>query len=334
MGHLLVLLLLLAGCPGDAPKDAATADSGSGAEGGDVGAEGGDGGAEGGDGGAEGGDGGADSDTSPVDGDGDGYTAEDGDCDDTDPDQHPNAAEVCADGEDNDCDALIDCEDSPCDDDCAEADCADDADNDADGWVDCMDDDCWGRGVCSVTTSARVKTGWMHARRGISNDVGGSRPSSDNCDQNYDTPWMFWTFATASPHSVVGTVVVQTTSGVQTCDWKVGRGHFTTQTTRTEFADFEDTGSSCDFVGNLTLTATETTAFRSEVWVTPGCPVDGTGFLPADLEHDSRWKWRTAEGGIWYTGDAETTRTTSYRGGSTQWQVDPLAPGVTYTRTW
>ncbi|OQY60674.1 MAG: hypothetical protein B6245_00005, partial [Desulfobacteraceae bacterium 4572_88] len=38
------------------------------------------------------------------DGDGDGYTLEDGDCDDTDPDAYPGAAEICGDGIDQDCD--------------------------------------------------------------------------------------------------------------------------------------------------------------------------------------------------------------------------------------
>jgi len=42
-----------------------------------------------------------------VDGDADGVTSEDGDCNDYNPDINPNATEVC-DGEDNDCDGTID----------------------------------------------------------------------------------------------------------------------------------------------------------------------------------------------------------------------------------
>lgn len=42
-----------------------------------------------------------------IDEDGDGYTISDGDCDDTDPSRHPNAPEVC-DGEDQDCDLIVD----------------------------------------------------------------------------------------------------------------------------------------------------------------------------------------------------------------------------------
>jgi len=43
----------------------------------------------------------------PVDVDGDTYTVEDGDCDDTNPDVRPRAPEVC-DGVDNNCDGTVD----------------------------------------------------------------------------------------------------------------------------------------------------------------------------------------------------------------------------------
>jgi len=70
----------------------------------------------------------ADDDTTgnPDDQDGDGYSTDEGDCDDTNPDVYPGADEVC-DGEDNDCDGQTD-EDS--------------LDSDGDGIADCLDEDC------------------------------------------------------------------------------------------------------------------------------------------------------------------------------------------------
>ncbi len=49
-----------------------------------------------------------------VDADQDGSLTCQGDCDDTDPDANPTEKETCTDGEDNDCDDLIDCDDPDC----------------------------------------------------------------------------------------------------------------------------------------------------------------------------------------------------------------------------
>ena len=48
------------------------------------------------------------------DGDGDGYTENQGDCDDSDPLASPEGVEVCDDGIDNDCDGNPDCDDDEC----------------------------------------------------------------------------------------------------------------------------------------------------------------------------------------------------------------------------
>ncbi len=48
------------------------------------------------------------------DADDDGWFANDGDCDDDDPDVNPGADEICDDGIDNDCDGLTDGEDEDC----------------------------------------------------------------------------------------------------------------------------------------------------------------------------------------------------------------------------
>jgi hypothetical protein len=62
--------------------------------------------------------GGWDSDDSGVDADLDGFMVSDGDCDDADATVNPDAAEVCDDGVDNDCDELIDADDTE---DCSES---------------------------------------------------------------------------------------------------------------------------------------------------------------------------------------------------------------------
>ncbi len=74
-------------------------------------------------------------DPAETDDDGDGYTENQGDCDDGDAAVHPDAAEDCGDGIDNDCDGAVDGADDDCggDDDAADDDAADDdaADDDA-----------------------------------------------------------------------------------------------------------------------------------------------------------------------------------------------------------
>jgi len=63
------------------------------------------------------------------------------DCDDRAPDVNPGVGEVCDNEIDDDCDGLIDCEDSDCLDVISE-DCTDGFDNDCDGIVDFDDPDC------------------------------------------------------------------------------------------------------------------------------------------------------------------------------------------------
>jgi hypothetical protein len=71
----------------------------------------------------------------PTDLDGDGYTVDQGDCDDDDPDVSPGAVEACdGAGVDEDCDGLIDDED-----DAAEGKLTHYADQDGDGWGDAAD---------------------------------------------------------------------------------------------------------------------------------------------------------------------------------------------------
>ncbi len=55
-----------------------------------------------------------DSAADQYDNDSDGWTAADGDCDEEQPSVNPDAAEVCDDGVDNDCDTETDGDDSDC----------------------------------------------------------------------------------------------------------------------------------------------------------------------------------------------------------------------------
>ena len=90
---------------------------------------------------------------SDADADADADTDADADADadaDTDADTDIEPESDCADGNDNDGDGLIDCEDDDCVDACME-DCEDGLDNDGDGLVDCDDDECLGDAACTDT---------------------------------------------------------------------------------------------------------------------------------------------------------------------------------------
>lgn len=262
--RLLLLAALLTGCPGE--KDTGTGSGGSegGSEGGasEGGAsEGGgsDGGSEGGseeggtgeggseEGGSEGGDSGTGGET---DADGDGYTASAGDCDDTDPDQHPGATEDCDDGADNDCNALLDCEDASCTAACGESDCADGVDNDGDSTTDCADDDCWGSG-CPMTY-ARVLGGFLDGERYHYDEPGHSPTWATWCDSATQTT----NFRELRVSWVYGTVRVDFTSTDAICDWSVTGARFSHMYVRNEFHNGRSTGRSCHGLSSIVSTHT------------------------------------------------------------------------------
>ena len=137
MRHLVWFSLLLLACKGgddgETPADSVKGGDADSASTGDDDSSGGDDDSSGGD-----------DDSGETDADGDG-SPDDLDCDDADPLIFPGAEEACGDGQDNDCDGLLDCEDGQCAASafCGEIDCEDGLDNDEDGVADCDDEDCW-----------------------------------------------------------------------------------------------------------------------------------------------------------------------------------------------
>ena len=81
-----------------------------------------------------------DSSIGATDVDGDGYIDCVDDCDSSDP--LALGEEFCFDGVDNDCDGLVDCDDSGCLTVCSEYYCDDGIDNDGNGLIDCDDSQC------------------------------------------------------------------------------------------------------------------------------------------------------------------------------------------------
>ena len=213
-----VLLLagLVSGCgdkdgaPGD-PEDSGLGGSGAG--------EAGDGGS-GSEGDAGSGDEGGGDDTGEreIDADGDGFPRPE-DCDDGDPAVNPGATEDCADGRDNDCDGLADCEDGHCHATgaCVETACADEVDDDLDGDVDCRDLDCLGTSECAhVQVLARVTGGRGRLREGAVR-VTYSTPS-------FQTAFARSTWRSLALSSISGTAHVATGSGgFTTCTWTVAQ---------------------------------------------------------------------------------------------------------------
>ncbi len=121
-----------------------------------------------------------------VDNDGDGYSENDGDCDDADPDKYPGAPELCND-EDDDCDGLVPADESEdLDGDgaigCEDCDDADPAmnlvDGDFDGWSTCTGD-------CDDTTST-VSPGAMETCNGVDDDCDGNISPDEFADDDVD----------------------------------------------------------------------------------------------------------------------------------------------------
>ncbi|MEC7987677.1 MAG: hypothetical protein VX278_21090, partial [Myxococcota bacterium] len=78
------------------------------------------------------------------------HIADQTDCNDNNPSSSPISPETCQDGEDNNCNLLIDNADCACSNNCVER-CTDNIDNDLDSLTDCDDLDCAGTSTCGTS---------------------------------------------------------------------------------------------------------------------------------------------------------------------------------------
>jgi hypothetical protein len=154
--------------------------------------------------------------TAPIDLDNDGFTVEQGDCNDNDPLSYPGGTEYCNDGADNNCNGRTDCLDNNCSTDpscvtctdqdndsyaieggdcgpvdCKDSDlsvnpgavelCNDGADNDCDGLSDCEDADCNGDDACAgICIPEASKEKGKKCKDGIDNDCDGLADAEDS----------------------------------------------------------------------------------------------------------------------------------------------------------
>jgi len=150
--------------------------------------------------------------TDGDDNDGDGLI----DCEDPDCASHPDCvAEICDDGTDNDDDGLIDCDDPDCaaDEACggpSDEVCDDGIDNDGDGRIDCEDNDCFGDPVC-ISVEGCDPLGDLQCGQGLQGStVGAENNWSGYCGfpQNpFTGPEEVWVFTAEEDGPVAVTLV-------------------------------------------------------------------------------------------------------------------------------
>ena len=246
------------------------------------------------------------------------------DCDDSDPEVHPSAVEVCDlvdndcddvadelcgpevcdDGFDNDSDGLTDCEDGDCSTDgsCVELDCADGSDDDDDGLADCDDDDCWASSECFPGgVRSKVLGGRMvqHLHRHQDYSYGGGRPAARVLND-------LWTMDnSARLYSVWGTVQVLAPSAAfwsasaarSTCQWSVSQA---------SMAFYE-------FFHNSDSSFAVTAPVRAGFNLGSGCALTSSWFLPDEIVvRDARgyvdnyfiYSRAWISGRSWYAGSA------------------------------
>ncbi len=207
--------------------------------------------------------------------DADGWYGDD-DCDDEDAGVNPDATETCDDGLDNDCDALVDCEDGGCAGvgSCGEVLCHDGLDDDADGLTDCDDDDCWGGECHPAGVKVQARGGHFTLRQDAETrwGIGPYYWSTSAWDcRGFHRRTSTGTMQVTGLHGVVQVLpsgaAWSTTSARTSCSWSVD----TAWRSQQWLAAFDH------YRGGSSWSAT---LARSGFHIESGCRVAGSWFLP------------------------------------------------------
>ena len=213
------------------------------------------------------------------------WVADGTDCYDDDGDTHPGAPEDCADGEDTDCDGLMDCEDEACDGAavCGESVCSDGLDDDDDGRVDCQDDECWGDPECPTVVTFRVTGGDGAIHRGRRSGTW----QRSTCDETTTYQGDLYLCDEWEAARIEGTMRVYApgASARLTCRWGLDE------------ALLED----CVHVRWHSLASRTTTSslvsVRDGLWTSGDCGLEDGRFLPPLTSVQDRWfSWYHAPG--------------------------------------
>ncbi len=325
MRHLVWLSLIFVACKGgdddgETPADSVTgSDADDSSTTGDDDSSGGDDDSSGGDDDSSGGD----DDSGQADADGDG-SPDDLDCDDADPLIFPGAEESCGDGQDNDCDGLLDCEDGQCaaSASCGEIDCEDGLDNDEDGLADCDDEDCWTScptaRVVSRVTAGNLSGAVDIVRTGVDSSYYTSFVSMETNER------MSEELGLLVARSVEGSARVYMSGATFTCLFNVdtASASFLWAQTRTSQRSwtFDSSRGNWSFQGSEENTTSSSAAgdiVRTGLTVSEGCPLPIESLLPTQLGRGARVPGVDV---TWYAGSIDgsnVSTVSSYASGDT-----------------